>query len=85
MSVPQPRGAGRRHPKEKQMVFSYRDMMVTPAAVRQGDAFAATARIQHLNGMERSVRLPGEFPNVEEAIRYAIAAGFEYIDFEQRC
>ncbi|MCI1043447.1 MULTISPECIES: hypothetical protein [Caballeronia] len=67
------------------MVFSYRDMMVTPAAVRHGDAFAATARIQDLNGMERSVRLAGEFPNVEEAIRYAIAAGFEYIDYEQSC
>jgi hypothetical protein len=67
------------------MVFSYRDMMVTPAAVRHGDVFAATARIQDLNGMERSVRLPGEFPNMEEAIRFAIAAGFEYIDCEQRC
>ncbi|WP_081478328.1 hypothetical protein [Caballeronia cordobensis] len=60
-------------------------MMVTPAAVRHGDSFAATARIQDLNGMERSVRLPGHFPNVEEAIRFAIAAGTEFIDFEQGC
>lgn len=67
------------------MVFSYRDMMVTPAAVRQGNVFAATARIQDLNGMERSVRLPGEFANVEEAIRFAIAAGFEYIDCGRGC
>jgi hypothetical protein len=67
------------------MVFSYRDMTVTPAAIRQGNVFAATARIQDLDGMERSVRLPGEFPNVEEAIRFAIAAGFEYIDCKQRC
>ncbi|WP_232470856.1 hypothetical protein [Caballeronia hypogeia] len=74
-----------RIPTERKMVFSYRDMMVTPAAVRHGNVFAATARIQDLNGMERSVRLPGEFANVEEAIRFAIAAGFEYIDCERRC
>ena len=67
------------------MVFSYRDMMVTPAAVRSGNAFAATARIQDLNGMERSVRLPGEFSNEEDAIRFAIAVGFEYIDCGSRC
>ena len=67
------------------MVFGYRDMMVTPAAVRHGDASAATARMQDLNGIERSVRLAGELPNVEEAIGYAIAAGFEYIDYEQSC
>ncbi|MDR5817087.1 MULTISPECIES: hypothetical protein [unclassified Caballeronia] len=67
------------------MVFSYRDMMVTPAAVRHGDMFAATARIQDLDGTERSVRLPGAFPNVEDAIRFAIAAGFEYIDCAPRC
>ncbi|SAK64392.1 hypothetical protein AWB75_02934 [Caballeronia catudaia] len=67
------------------MVFSYREMMVTPAAVRHGDNFAATARIQDLNGKERSVRLPGEFPSVEEAIRFAIAAGTEYIDCAQGC
>jgi hypothetical protein len=67
------------------MVFSYRDMMVTRAAIRQGNMFAATARIQDLNGAERSVQLPGEFPNIEEAIRFAIGAGFEYIDRDQRC
>lgn len=41
------------------MVFSYRDMLVTPAAVRHGDAFAAMARIQDVDGRERSVQLPG--------------------------
>ncbi|MDR5799677.1 hypothetical protein P9250_09830 [Caballeronia sp. LP006] len=62
------------------MVFSYRDMLVTPAAVRHGDAFAAMARVQDVDGRERSVQLPGEFDCVEEAIRFAIASGFEYID-----
>ena len=45
-----------------------------------GDRFEALARIQDLDGRERSVRLPGEFPCVEDAIRFAISAGFEYID-----
>jgi hypothetical protein len=62
------------------MVFSYRDMMVTPAAVRHGDFFNALARIQDLNGSERSVQLPGEFTCMEEAIRFAIAESFDYID-----
>jgi hypothetical protein len=67
------------------MVFSYRDMMVTPAAIRQGNGFAAQAHIQEVDGRERSVRLPGEFPCVEEAIRFAISSGFEYIDLERNC
>ena len=66
------------------MVFSYRDMMVTPEAVRHGDAFTAMARIRYLNGIERSVRLPGEFTSEEDAIRFAIAAGCEYIDCASR-
>jgi hypothetical protein len=67
------------------MVFSYRDLMVTPCAIRQGDAFAATALVRELNGRERSVRLPGEFPCSEDAIRFAIESGYEYIDVERRC
>jgi hypothetical protein len=67
------------------MVFSYRDMMVTPAAIRQGNVFAATARVMDLDGRERSVRLPGEFPCMEDAIRFAISEGFDYIDCDQRC
>jgi hypothetical protein len=67
------------------MVFSYRDMMVTPAAVPHGDFFAAHARIRDLDGRERSVALPGQFANIEEAIRFAIARGFEYIDCEYAC
>jgi hypothetical protein len=38
------------------------------------------ARVQDVDGRERSVQLPGEFDCVEEAIRFAIASGFEYID-----
>jgi hypothetical protein len=67
------------------MVFTYRDMMVTPAAIRQGNMFAAHAYVQELDGREHSVRLPGEFPCMEEAIRFAISAGFEYIDVERNC
>jgi hypothetical protein len=67
------------------MVFSYRDMMVTPSAVRQGDGFAAHARILNPDGRERSLRLPGEFACVEEAIRFAISSGYEYIDQDQAC
>jgi hypothetical protein len=62
------------------MVYSYRDMLVTPGAIQHGDGFAAHAQVRHLNGAERSVQLPGEFANVDEAIRFAIAYGFEYID-----
>jgi hypothetical protein len=62
------------------MVFSYKDMMVTPAAIRHGDTFNALARVRDINGAERSVQLPGEFSCREEAIRFAIAESFDYID-----
>jgi hypothetical protein len=65
------------------MVFSYRDMLVTPAAVRHGDRFNALARVQDASGAMRSVQLPGEFACMEEAIRFAIAESFEFIDFPQ--
>jgi hypothetical protein len=71
--------------REEAMVFSYRDMLVTPSAIRQGDAFGALAQVRDLDGRERSVHLPGEFACVEEAVRFAITEAFEYIDVEQHC
>jgi hypothetical protein len=67
------------------MVFSYKDLIVTPKAIRHGDVFAATALVRELNGRERSVCLPGEFPCSEDAIRFAIESGYEYIDVAPRC
>jgi hypothetical protein len=62
------------------MVFSYRDMLVMPKAVPRGAAFSAWARIEDLQGVERSVQLPGVFACAEEAIRHAITAAAAFID-----